>query len=839
MGTGWLIRHQLRRRWAAVVALAIMVALGAGGAFVALGAAQRTTDAFSDYVDSAGVGDLVVNPSLSTTAGDALIRHLPGVRAVTRDVLLDATIDDGHARTRLELDNGGPVVQVRGSSDGRYTTMDRPAYAEGRPARRADEAIVTKDLARALDIHVGDVVPVAMWDSYQDAFLPLETVLQPVGVERVRVVGIVTLPDEVLPDGLFPRGRLIVSPELTRRYDCLPDPPPADADFDLATTTLFPPGCAMSYPYYSLDLADGQAGVAAAVSAFDDAAAELNPGLPEVMIENDVSYSLLAITTAHEEAKVERSLQPVVITLVVLGLGAGLVTLVVIALALARDLRRAEPDQVQWWRMGMTSGQRLLVVLVPPAIGLVGGLVGALVLAWCASPIGPVGSVRSLDPSPGLVLSPWVVLGAVAFLVLGALAVGLLTVQAARRPGSPAQVHRRRRTGRLLRGAGRPQVAEGIRAAFLTRGSGLVIASGALAAGVLLAAVVFGASLSSTVSTPASYGWPWDAAVMGGFGYGSQDLDALEATMASRSDVEAWSGLGLGTFTLDGRSVVALVGLGSPAHLHLTVTRGRLPVGADEVAVGARTASSRHLDVGDRVTVGGQGMDEQSAKVSGIVVLPALGPYQSDRMEPGTGMVLPAGMFDPEMVAQQVTFVGMDLVGGADPRAVLDSLRPDIRSWAIQGDIPFTYPAAVRPPEIVNAASMRSVPLVVGGLLAVAAALGLAFAVAMSVRGRRRELGTLRALGFTSGQLRSTVLVQSVASATVALVVGVPLGFAAGRVAWRVFATRLGVGTDPTLSAWWVLATVAGGLLVAVVAAAVPSRTAARSDASAVLRTDG
>jgi putative ABC transport system permease protein len=109
----------------------------------------------------------------------------------------------------------------------------------------------------------------------------------------------------------------------------------------------------------------------------------------------------------------------------------------------------------------------------------------------------------------------------------------------------------------------------------------------------------------------------------------------------------------------------------------------------------------------------------------------------------------------------------------------------------------------------------------------------------MSVRGRRRELGTLRALGFTSGQLRSTVLVQSVASATVALVVGVPLGFAAGRVAWRVFATRLGVGTDPTLSAWWVLATVAGGLLVAVVAAAVPSRTAARSDASAVLRTDG
>ena len=136
-------------------------------------------------------------------------------------------------------------------------------------------------------------------------------------------------------------------------------------------------------------------------------------------------------------------------------------------------------------------------------------------------------------------------------------------------------------------------------------------------------------------------------------------------------------------------------------------------------------------------------------------------------------------------------------------------------------------------------ASMRAVPLLVGGLLAVAAAAGLAFAIAMSVRGRRRELGTLRALGFTGGQLRSTVLVQSLATSIAALAIGVPVGLAAGRVAWRVFAERLGVGTQPSVSAWWVLATVAGGILVAVVAGAIPSRSAARTDATAVLRSDG
>lgn len=839
-GTAWLLRRQIRRRWAGIAALALIVTVGAGGAFVALGASQRTKDAYATYVREAEVGDVVMNPSLATTDSDALIRGLPGVRNVTRDVLLDASMDDGHTRTRLELDTGDAFVEVRGSSDGRYTRMDRPAFAEGRAIRHADEALVTEDLAQGYDVQVGDVVPVAFWDSHDDSFEPLETVMDPVGVEHLRVVGIVTLADEVLPDGLYPRGRIIVSPEVTKRYDCLPGPPSANADFDEATSTLAPPGCSTSYPYYSLDLAGGAKGVARAARAFDAAAAELNSGLPAVMLENDVLYDLLTITTAQQQTKVERSLQPAVITLVVLGVGAALVTLIVLGLAVARDLRRSEAEQQQWWRMGMTSGQRVVVALSPPMLGSAVGLVGGLVLAWGLSPIAPVGSVRSLDPSPHRALSGWAVLAGVVLVVLGGLTLALLGVRTSRRLGRPpTRANASRLLARLTRRSGRPELTEGIRAAFASRGSGLVIASGGVAAAVLLAAVVFGTSLSSMVSTPASYGWPWDAAVMGGFGYGRQDLDALQKTMADRSDVRSWSLLGFGTFTVDGRSALGMVGLGPPAHLDLTVTRGRLPSGPQEVALGARTASAAHVGVGDVVTVAGPELEPSRLKVSGIVVLPAVGPYQADRAEPGSGIVLPPDLFDAEVLAREMTFLGMDLAPGTEPRAFMASLRPDAQAWAVEGDLPFSYPAAVRPPEVVNAASMRSVPLVVGGLLAVAAALGLAFAVAMSVRGRRRELGTLRALGFTRRQLHTTVGVQSLATSAAALVIGVPLGLAVGRIAWRLFAGRLGVGTEPTLSGWWVLATIAGGLVVAAVAALAPARMAARSADPAVLRADG
>lgn len=149
--------------------------------------------------------------------------------------------------------------------------MDRPAFVDGRSFAGPDEAIVNVELAALKDIAVGDVVPVAFWSPLVEFGEP-DMVQSPEGVEHLTVVGIATLPDEVLPDELYPRFRMIVSPDVADRYDCMPDVPPRDAGFEEVLAVLVPEGCALSYRYYSLEMRDGEAGVAPAL--------EPNPASP-------------------------------------------------------------------------------------------------------------------------------------------------------------------------------------------------------------------------------------------------------------------------------------------------------------------------------------------------------------------------------------------------------------------------------------------------------------------------------------------------------------------------------------------------------------------------------
>lgn len=144
----------------------------------------------------------------------------------------------------------------------------------------------------------------------------------------------------------------------------------------------------------------------------------------------------------------------------------------------------------------------------------------------------------------------------------------------------------------------------------------------------------------------------------------------------------------------------------------------------------------------------------------------------------------------------------------------------------------------MRPAEIVNAEAMRGVPIIVGGLLAASAVVGLAVAVALSVRARRGELAILRSLGFTGRQLRTSVRVQATATMVAALVVGAPLGVAAGRLTWRAFSSGLGVVTAPSTPLLALAGLVVGALLVAMAAAAVPARRASRIVPSSGLRVE-
>jgi hypothetical protein len=840
---GWLARRQLRQQWLSALPVAAIAALGGAGTLVALEAAERTSTAYPRYLERAEVGDVLINPSLYSAEIDSVIRSLPGVRRVTSEGIFYAAIgDEGTPIRYSEIPPEENFEGVFGSTDGRYVDMDRLAYREGRAPTGPAEAVVSVELAAARDIDISDVIPVSFWpvrDELRALYLGEDPLMTPIGVEHLTVVGVATFPGEVLPDGLYPRGRMVVSPDVAARYDCLPPEPPPAASAEEAAVLMLPEDCAASYRYWSLAIDGGDRAVEAAQDAFIRAAVERNAELAEGLVEMDARYILIATTTAQEQQRVQRSTQPTVAALFVLGVASGVITVVVAGLAVARSLRRSATDQLRWWQFGLRVGERARIAIGLPLLAVVAGVAGAAALAWWCSPLGPVGSVRAVEPSPGNGLGAEAWLGAIGLLASLMVMVTVLAWRSAHvasradRWGSsvsPAPAFVR---------AGHPVVAEGLRAAWGTgRGAGLVVASGATAATALVSALVFGTSLSTLLATPAWYGWPWQVANLGGFGYGGVDLERAETTLESRADVERWAGLGFWqAVTVDGVAVPSLVAFERPSEVDLALVEGRLPIAEDEIALGSRFAAERGIGVGEEVTLAGDRVLVDRAEVTGLVVLPTLGPLQSDRATPGYGMLMPASALDADLVKGLFTFVGLEVRPGADPETVLAELRDDFRAWDRFG-ASLGYTAPVRPAEIINVQSMRAVPVLVGGLVTAAAAVGLGTAMVTSVGARRRELGILRSLGFTGRQVRHSVRVQALAIVLAALAVGIPLGLVVGRYAWRTFADQLGVVTTPSVPPGAIALTVAGGLVVAILTAVVPAQKASRSTPSEVLRRD-
>jgi putative ABC transport system permease protein len=122
----------------------------------------------------------------------------------------------------------------------------------------------------------------------------------------------------------------------------------------------------------------------------------------------------------------------------------------------------------------------------------------------------------------------------------------------------------------------------------------------------------------------------------------------------------------------------------------------------------------------------------------------------------------------------------------------------------------------------------------VGSIMAVAATLGAANSLYAMVDGRRRELATLRALGFGSGAVVAAMLTESVLLAVPGAVLGAALawllfnGFAASPFGFSfhlaVTATTVGIGAS-----WALLMGLVGGLLPSLRAARVPVTAALRA----------
>jgi ABC-type lipoprotein release transport system permease subunit len=96
------------------------------------------------------------------------------------------------------------------------------------------------------------------------------------------------------------------------------------------------------------------------------------------------------------------------------------------------------------------------------------------------------------------------------------------------------------------------------------------------------------------------------------------------------------------------------------------------------------------------------------------------------------------------------------------------------------------------------------------------------------VRGRREP----------PSQLIATVAWQATTFATLGLVIGLPLGIAAGRWTWYLFAEQIQVVPEPVTPIPLVLLVVPAAVLIANLVATLPSWSAARTRPAAVLRAE-
>jgi hypothetical protein len=381
-----------------------------------------------------------------------------------------------------------------------------------------------------------------------------------------------------------------------------------------------------------------------------------------------------------------------------------------------------------------------------------------------------------------------------------------------------------------------------VRALSHHRSSGLTEASliGSIMAGgvvlpivvgvcALVAALTYWAGLDHLVTTPSAYGWTFD--VDGG---GGNDPDAIAAMRDNllRNPVVGDVAVALiaGSVHIDSTTGDIYGFQPVRGHIGPTVLKGRAAEVPDEILLGTKTARTLHKGVGSTVTLlAAPGGQPSTLHVVGIGVLPTI---ESDRFANGGAMTgagfeqVAAKGQPPDATPSGSAETVFRLAPGVDRSRALAALR---RENVVDN-------VASPPGDIRNLDLVRAYPLWLAGFLALLGLLAVLHALLVSARRRSHQVGVLRALGLTRGQIVEAVSTQGGTMCVVGTVVGVPLGIALGRLTWAASAHQLGVGEGVTAPLLVVLGVIAAGLVVLLSAGATAGWWAGRATPGRALR---
>ena len=792
---------QLRESWHRRAALVVL--LGAIGA-VSIGSvagAVRTSSAVDRFVVEQRAFDVLVFCGTPERDRDGFVceqelRDLDEIEdtAPILELLGQPSVGGRNAGPGDDscFDGPGDLMLVV-SPDGRFgSAINEHRFIAGRPVdpSRADEVVISRDLAERVDVGVGDTIDFRLFAG-ADCMGP-SAEWRPATV--LIVVGIEVSPFEVRPESGEYRSLIHATPALLKSVGDLPD-------MELMVAARLRTGVAfedLREPFERLEIS---------MEALDEEGRKF------------------AVPQSVNSDNLQRSVRAHVIALWLLGALTAVAGLVLVGQMLNRQIRGAATEFRALHHLGQTRRDlsavglaHVLSVVLPAALlAVVGG--------YLTSSFTPLGIARIVEVQRGLRAEPIVLGLGTIVMILCLVGVAIPSLVAVTREQVEAAPAGQGRTGALARRLGSgPVTTTGLRMAFepprgpgappLRTGFGMIVAAVVL----LVAATVFAGSLTHLQGSKHLIGWNWDAMF---FVEGEPVTDARlrEAVASTPGVMSATSGT---TFT----PVVLRLGpdevftptvtfVGGP--IGPTLISGRAPSGPSEIVLGRETLERLGYRQGDRIpflaTVDefqdlADGALRGDLTVVGTAVLPVLG--GADRL--GTGAAIDFELVRALVPEAQAGAVFARLEAGVRVDDVASAAADALGVGAVGSITEETFGLDRVLRDVVR---IRNLPIAFAVMLALLAVGVVAQVVVGSTQARRKELGILLALGLRPRQIRGAIVVQAVAVTGSALLAGLPLGIVIGRGAWHTFALSLGTKPEVSLASGWLAALVVGLLVLA------------------------